>query len=690
MLPLTTVLRTTVPAEWIKLTELRKTLQAFAIGKWDDCKAVTLDFNQFLHGMALAQHDPRTKQWINVFEPNRWELLSLIIDTPVSEVEDARIYKSMSAIERVGVGMLRRKRVDMDMERVRLVMTKAATGALRKLDEQQMHKMTRLHRGAIITCAMIGFGFGAAAAIAENILCFFFAIDGFKDTYWICTVDSELDTDPNSTSFGLYVPTFEGLANPDEMLCSSIHVNASTCANDFLDTAWVLDADDARLGGGYFPPGTKNPFEEKQVNYFGWSTLKKGSDSMVNICRACECVVCGCATHAPIIGRVEMGAENKQALFWAFLGPVLAVAVAMEIGTLLYFAMQYTTLVAWALDFRLAPLNKDRAFVAESLVRAAFELGNPDSPLLGVDPQQEEGDGSKLLLLIVFKMKVFLTGLALKFLIGLTFPARAALWLKPWLGMVVSTVAWDGYTAHSLMVQARIRGFGVYASVELFNDIVDTAYPECTNVAASMSSFAKVQVARAIGVAIVIHGSLHPSMELLLRHALQFLGLVGSRVVAETGILDNREAFLQDLYTDSPMQGKQTTGFNTFETETDSSPIVRNNPVFEVSVDSAQSSARAADPAKVKPVPTQRKVNGAQGTAAPNPSTLWMAVSSDSEGVERLSKEDQIAVLSVHLLAFLLDGYLDPEELELWETVCNTVGEPAFRFTCVVLICLST
>ena len=38
--------------------------------------------------------------------------------------------------------------------------------------------------------------------------------------------------------------------------------------------------------------------------------------------------------------------------------------------------------VAWALDIRLSPLNADRAFVADSLVRAAFELGNPDAPLM--------------------------------------------------------------------------------------------------------------------------------------------------------------------------------------------------------------------------------------------------------------------------------------------------------------------
>ena len=53
------------------------------------------------------------------------------------------------------------------------------------------------------------------------------------------------------------------------------------------------------------------------------------------------------------------------------------------------------------------PLNSDRAFVADSLVRAAFELGNPDSPVLGVDPQAEERSKLKILMLVLlYKAKV--------------------------------------------------------------------------------------------------------------------------------------------------------------------------------------------------------------------------------------------------------------------------------------------
>ena len=145
--------------------------------------------------------------------------------------------------------------------------------------------------------------------------------------------------------------------------------------------------------------------------------------------------------------------------------------------------------------------------MTNALVRAAFELGNSSSPVLGVDPGQSTGDGKKFLLLLVYKGKVVLTGALLKMLISSTCPAHFAYWAKPWLGIVLATVGWDAFTAYSILIQARIKGIGVYSSVELFNEIMDSFYNDEV-----VSKMAGVQIARAVGVCVVVHGSLHPSM----------------------------------------------------------------------------------------------------------------------------------------------------------------------------------
>ena len=90
-----------------------------------------------------------------------------------------------------------------------------------------------------------------------------------------------------------------------------------------------------------------------------------------------------------------------------------------------------------------------------------------------------------------------------------------------WLGTVGSTVFWDALIAHVIVHQAEIRGIGVYTSVELFNEIVDLHFDSSNDI----SDLGKIQIARAVGVAIVKQGSMYPTMELLLRHSIQYFDL---------------------------------------------------------------------------------------------------------------------------------------------------------------------
>ena len=57
----------------------------------------------------------------------------------------------------------------------------------------------------------------------------------------------------------------------------------------------------------------------------------------------------------------------------------------------------------------------------------------------------------------------------------------------------------------------------------------------------------KIQIVRAIGVAIVKHGSMYPSMEILLRHAVQWLGMRSSKAVQKPGVLDSEQKFIEEM-----------------------------------------------------------------------------------------------------------------------------------------------
>ena len=80
------------------------------------------------------------------------------------------------------------------------------------------------------------------------------------------------------------------------------------------------------------------------------------------------------------------------------------------------------------------PLNADRAFVATSLIHAAFELGNPDTTTLGVDPHAGEDSFAKIkafLSLALYKGKVIVHGLLHKILLGYTTSPAFYFYAKP-------------------------------------------------------------------------------------------------------------------------------------------------------------------------------------------------------------------------------------------------------------------
>jgi hypothetical protein len=78
-----------------------------------------LDFNMFLHGMAAVAKDPKCSGWMDVDKPNKWELMSLIIDTPVSKAEEKRIVDGLTGIEKLGINMIKRNHTEMDRDHMR-------------------------------------------------------------------------------------------------------------------------------------------------------------------------------------------------------------------------------------------------------------------------------------------------------------------------------------------------------------------------------------------------------------------------------------------------------------------------------------------------------------------------------------------------------------------------------------------
>ena len=439
--------------------------------------------------------------------------------------------------------MVEKRQKPMDRHHMKRVLTRVGSGQLRKLSQKQKSEMEWLRKRGMLVSALVGLMCTIVPAATENYLCWHWEIDGFKDAYWKCHVQSALgvrnETGGNYSTLEYryeqmkartkYHGEFTGeqefaptKMDPDVFLCTTTHVNISSCeltggvlvknagsSEDPHIIQWpdgetALKPDRNEPVGSalrdveYYPNGLNTHPHEQE----GWATVTfdplieqttdqvsstvndqlaedgdaaaaaaaaaaatvKFDNRIAGICSRCECAVCACIHNTN--GQLLTGTDSAMYGWWTLLVIVIVANILVEIPGLMYVALAYSTDVARVLDIRLSPLNADRAFVADSLVRAAFELGNPDSPVLGVDPgAASTGQWKQAIMMVLYKLKVVGTGLFLKFLIGLATPPEFGLWAKPWLGMVVATILWDGLIAYVIIMQAQIRGMGVFVSV---------------------------------------------------------------------------------------------------------------------------------------------------------------------------------------------------------------------------------
>ena len=86
--------------------------------------------------MKFVKKDPKCATWIDINKPNKWELLSLLIDTPVGSAEEKRILSNLTAAERAGIKILAAHTQPMDRERMGQVLKRAGDGRLRKTHDR--------------------------------------------------------------------------------------------------------------------------------------------------------------------------------------------------------------------------------------------------------------------------------------------------------------------------------------------------------------------------------------------------------------------------------------------------------------------------------------------------------------------------------------------------------------------------
>jgi Ca2+-binding EF-hand superfamily protein len=149
-----------------------------------DVKPSEINFAQFLLGMVDVQRQSRCEGWMDVDKPAKWELLSLLIDTPTAKDDEQNILDALPGIEKLGIKMIHRHD-PVSKDKMRTVLGRLGKGTLRKLEPEQLKRMKDLRWRAIYLSGLIGLLCTIIPAAMENYLCWDLGVDGFKDAYWV-------------------------------------------------------------------------------------------------------------------------------------------------------------------------------------------------------------------------------------------------------------------------------------------------------------------------------------------------------------------------------------------------------------------------------------------------------------------------------------------------------------------------
>lgn len=302
------------------------------------------------------------------------------------------------------------------------------------------------------------------------------------------------------------------------------------------------------------------PYIKDSCDITGLKPTESYSDRVDVIGKEKQSVMEAQTEYGGYICACEGGMEvsSNTAVFWGLNVPVILITVLAEIYLMGFAALRSSCLIAAEYEFQLTPLNESRAFVARTFIRATFELGQPKNPVLGVDPELKSSFQLKLeatVLGILYALKVLLLGTAIKLILWAPFmPMVYYTWVGSY-SPVVASIFWDALIGSVIMDQVELRAHGVVAATELFNELLEkfsTVGPDepgAMEGKTPLSQQGRIQVVRAIGVAIVENGLMYPPMELLLRHAIQYLDVA---TMLPGGVTEAKLGDLQILQAELP------------------------------------------------------------------------------------------------------------------------------------------
>jgi CRP-like cAMP-binding protein len=151
------------------------------------CGHQFLTWTEFLVGLPAVRVDARARAAMDLSQPNKWELISLLVDTTVPAAEEQRLLAGLAPLEKFGVKTLKNMQGPaLGRARVQEVLGKACRGELRMLSPEKIGRITAHRRRVVVYALLIGLFTNCIPALAENYITDVLETDGVADAYWVC------------------------------------------------------------------------------------------------------------------------------------------------------------------------------------------------------------------------------------------------------------------------------------------------------------------------------------------------------------------------------------------------------------------------------------------------------------------------------------------------------------------------
>ena len=245
--------------------------------------------------------------------------------------------------------------------------------------------------------------------------------------------------------------------------------------------------------------------------------------------------------------------NSPPLLHYGWVAAVTILSIAIEFYVLFIIALKAVYEVSELINMHASKndlINESVFSVTHILSRTALELPDPELKILGIDPFKRISKKNLLILGLLYKAKITLTNLVLKF--GLRFTVGNTL-----AGISILYEAlpvecfWNSVVLKRVVHEARLRLFGFALANQIAKNVL------LDKLLQQLSPLAKTGCLRAIGNAVVMSKNYHPNMIILLIRFQQILHISTEDKYDDWGLFidtlkkvtEKERNFLLDLFT---------------------------------------------------------------------------------------------------------------------------------------------